>query len=61
VPHRIPHHPRSHERHEVALVIPSGDDPKKPSAARVGIWIVVGAVGVYFLANGIIGIVTSGG
>ncbi|WP_159501539.1 hypothetical protein [Microbacterium sp. 18062] len=38
-----------------------GNDPKKPSPARVGIWLVVGAVGVYMLASGVIGIVSGGG
>ncbi|WP_191621819.1 hypothetical protein [Microbacterium caowuchunii] len=38
-----------------------GDGPKKPSPARVGVWLVVGAVGVYMLASGIIGIVSNGG
>jgi hypothetical protein len=42
-------------------MIPSGDDPKKPSPTRVGIWLVVGGVAVYMLASGIIGIVTNGG
>lgn len=37
------------------------NDPKKPSPARVGIWIIVGGIGVYMLASGIIGILTSGG
>jgi len=35
-------------------------EKKKPSPARVGIWLVVGAVGVYMLASGIIGIVSGG-
>lgn len=43
-------------------MMPTGDDgSKKPSPARIGIWLVVAAVGVYFLASGIIGIVTNGG
>lgn len=37
------------------------NDPKKPSPTRVGIWLVVGAVGVYMLLSGIIGIVSAGG
>ena len=36
------------------------NDPKKPSPTRVGIWLVVGAVGVYMLLSGIIGIVAGG-
>lgn len=35
-------------------------DKSKPSAARVTIWLVVGAIGVYFLASGVIGIVSGG-
>ena len=37
-------------------------DPEKnrPSPARVGIWLVVSAVGLYMLASGIIGIVSGG-
>jgi hypothetical protein len=38
-----------------------GDGPKNPSPARVGIWLVVGAVGVYMLASGVIGIIANGG
>ncbi|WP_263598627.1 hypothetical protein [Microbacterium pullorum] len=41
----------------------SSADPQhnKPSPARVLIWLVVGAIGVYFLASGIIGIIAGGG
>ncbi|WP_275094049.1 hypothetical protein [Microbacterium lushaniae] len=42
-------------------MFPSANDPKKPSPTRVGIWIVVAGVGVYMLASGIIGIITTGG
>ncbi|MCR2799935.1 MULTISPECIES: hypothetical protein [unclassified Microbacterium] len=37
-------------------------DPEKnrPSPARVGVWLVVSAVGLYMLASGIIGIVSGG-
>lgn len=40
----------------------SSADPQKnkPSPARVLIWLVVGAIGVYFLASGIIGIIAGG-
>lgn len=38
-----------------------GDGPKKPSPARIGIWLVVSAVGVYMLASGVIGIIAGGG
>ncbi|MCR2783690.1 MULTISPECIES: hypothetical protein [unclassified Microbacterium] len=38
----------------------AGPDKNKPSTARVTIWLVVGAIGVYFLASGIIGIVSGG-
>lgn len=42
-------------------MLPPANDPKKPSPARVGVWIVVAGVGVYMLASGIIGIITTGG
>ena len=37
-----------------------GDDPKKPSPARIGVWLVVSAVGIYMVASGVIGIVSGG-
>jgi hypothetical protein len=37
-----------------------GDDPRRPSSNRVAIWVVVTAVGLYFVVTGIIGIVTPG-
>lgn len=37
-----------------------GNDPKKPSPARIGVWLVVGAVGVYMVASGVIGIISGG-
>ncbi|BDV31706.1 hypothetical protein Microterr_23660 [Microbacterium terricola] len=36
------------------------DDKKGPSTARITIWIVVGAIGVYMLVSGIIGIISGG-
>ena len=42
-------------------MLPSSEDPRKPSPTRGGIWLVVGAIGVYMLLSGVIGIVTSGG
>lgn len=38
----------------------SGDDKNKISTARITIWVVVAAVGVYFVVSGIIGIVSGG-
>ncbi|WP_022893695.1 hypothetical protein [Agromyces subbeticus] len=35
-------------------------DPKRPSNMRLGIWIVVGAIGLYLVGSGIWGIVTAG-
>lgn len=35
-------------------------DPKRPTTARITIWIAVGAVGLYFLLTGIFGIVNGG-
>ncbi|TAJ47883.1 MAG: hypothetical protein EPO52_06705 [Herbiconiux sp.] len=39
---------------------PVGDEPNpnKPTTTRIAIWIIVGAVGVYFIVSGIIGIAT---
>jgi hypothetical protein len=46
-------------------MIPSDPEPdpgrRRPSPARIAIWLVVGAVGVYMLASGVIGIVAAGG
>lgn len=39
---------------------PSPDDGNKPSPARIGIWLVVSAVGVFMLVSGIIAIVSGG-
>jgi hypothetical protein len=33
-------------------------DPKRPSSTRILIWILVGGVGIYMLASGIITIVS---
>lgn len=33
------------------------DGPKGPSSTRILIWVLVGGVGIYMLASGIIGIV----
>ena len=41
--------------------LPPENDPRRPSATRIGIWIVVGAIGAYFLVSGLIGVVTTGG
>ncbi|MCT9820713.1 hypothetical protein N3K63_10510 [Microbacterium sp. W1N] len=35
-------------------------EDKRPSPARVAIWVVVGGIGVYLLVSGIIGIVSGG-
>ncbi|GAA2247774.1 hypothetical protein N1031_17745 [Herbiconiux moechotypicola] len=35
-----------------------GDPSTKPSTARVVIWVVVGAIGLYLLGSGIWGIIT---
>lgn len=35
-------------------------DGRQPSSTRVAIWVVVAAVGLYFLVSGIIGILTPG-
>jgi hypothetical protein len=36
------------------------DRPKRPSSTRILIWVLVGGVGIYMLASGIIGIVSGG-
>jgi hypothetical protein len=33
-------------------------DPRKPSTARIVIWVVVGGVGLYLIGSGIVGILT---
>ena len=35
-------------------------DPKKVSPARIGIWVVVSAIALYFIVSGVIGILTPG-
>lgn len=42
-------------------MLPSDNDPKRPTPTRIGIWVVVGAVGVYLVASGLIGALTNGG
>jgi len=34
------------------------NDPRKPTTTRVAIWIIVSAVGLYFIGSGIYGILT---
>jgi hypothetical protein len=42
-------------------MLPSdGSDPKRPSGTRIGIWVVVSAIAIYFLVSGVIGILTPG-
>jgi hypothetical protein len=38
---------------------PNGEK-KKPSFARIGAWVVVGAIGAYLVLSGIVGIVAKG-
>lgn len=35
-------------------------DPKKPSQARLALWIIVGGIGVYLVVTGVWGIITGG-
>ncbi|MFG6475325.1 hypothetical protein ACFXP7_02955 [Microbacterium sp. P06] len=35
-------------------------DPKKPTPTRIGIWVVVTCVALYFLISGVIGILNGG-
>ena len=41
-------------------MIKPAPESKKPSAARIGIWVVVSAIGVYMVASGVIGIISGG-
>ncbi len=43
--------------------MPDLDDEKKPaiSAARIGIWVVVGVIGVYMVVSGVLGGLGVGG
>jgi hypothetical protein len=38
----------------------NNDDKKKPSSARIAIWLVVSAVGAYMLLSGVIGAISGG-
>lgn len=44
------------------LKLPGEDDKKKGeiSFARIAVWVIVGGVGVYLVASGVIGILTKG-
>jgi len=44
------------------MSLPPGDDPKKPklTPARIGIWVVVAAIGLYLVISGIVGIIAKG-
>ncbi|WP_263405855.1 hypothetical protein [Microbacterium radiodurans] len=42
------------------MTFDSGGD-KRPSSARIAIWVVVGGIGAYLLLSGIIGILARGG
>lgn len=44
--------------------MPEFEDPEKKrgvTPTRIGIWVVVSAVGLYMVASGLIGALTSGG
>lgn len=62
---RVCHGPPTLTGSAVIRRLPSGvmdidDGPKGPSATRILIWVLVGGVGIYMLASGIIGIVNGG-
>jgi hypothetical protein len=46
-------------------VSPEPDDPRRPgrrpTPTRLLVWIVVGAIAVYLIVNGLIGILAKGG
>jgi hypothetical protein len=35
-----------------------GKDPRKPTMARYALWIIVGGLGLVFLVQGLVGILT---
>jgi hypothetical protein len=35
--------------------------PKPPSMNRIALWVVVGAIGIYFLGSGLVSILGGGG
>jgi len=35
-------------------------DPKKPSPTRIGLWVFVALVGLYFVISGVIGAINGG-
>lgn len=44
------------------LKLPGDDEKKKGevSFARLSLWIIVGAIAIYLIASGVIGIITKG-
>lgn len=44
--------------------MPDFDDPEKKrgvTPTRIGIWVVVGAIGLYMVVSGVVGALTAGG
>lgn len=41
--------------------MPEPDDRPRVSATRIGIWVIVGAIGLYMVVNGVVTALTSGG
>ena len=54
-----PYEPGKSERERLSQNQPEKEpNPNRPSNARIAIWIIVGAVGLYFIGSGIYGILT---
>ncbi|MET4780366.1 hypothetical protein [Glaciihabitans sp. UYNi722] len=39
---------------------PRDKDPKKVTPTRLAVWVFVGAVGLYFIITGVIGVINHG-
>jgi hypothetical protein len=37
------------------------DNRQRPTATRIAIWVIVGAVGIYLVVSGVLGIIAKGG
>lgn len=42
------------------LLDPKDKDPKRLSATRVALWVLVGGAGLYYLISGIVGVLQRG-
>ncbi|MCS5732354.1 hypothetical protein [Herbiconiux daphne] len=57
-----PYEPGKSERESKQAAENQGPDgekkPERPSNARIAIWVIVGAIGLYLLGSGLFGILT---